>query len=140
MEKQNIIKNNIITEESQIKKKAVSIIKGCAFSSILSIILLTIFALLLTYTTISEGTITPVVLTITGVSILIGSTISSRKIKKNGLIYGGAVGLIYIIILYIASSLCVTGFSLSANSFLMLIVGVITGIIGGIIGVNFSAK
>ncbi len=140
MEKQNIIKTNIITEESERKKKAISIIKGCAFSIILSIILLTIFALLLTYTTISESTITPVVLTITGISILVGSTISSRKIKKNGLIYGGAVGLIYIIILYIASSLCVTGFSLSGNSFIMLAVGIITGIIGGIIGVNFSTK
>lgn len=140
MEKESTIKINKTIEESEWKKKTFCIIKGCAFSIIFSIILLTIFALLLTYTTLSESTIMPVVLTITGISILIGSTISSRKIKKNGLVYGGIVGLVYIIVLYLASSLCLTGFSLSTNSFIMLAVGVITGIIGGIIGVNLSTK
>lgn len=140
MEKDNVIKSNIITEESELKKKIINIIKGCTLAIVLSIILLTIFALLLTYTAISETTIIPVVLMITGVSILTGSTISSRKIKKNGLIYGGIVGFIYVFILYLASSLCLTGFSLSTNSFIMLAVGIITGIIGGIIGVNISVK
>lgn len=130
------IKSNIVTEESEIKKKIVSILKGSAISIILSIILLTIFALLLTYTTLSESTIVPVVLTITGISILAGSTISSRKIKKNGLICGGAIGLIYILFLYLASSICFAGFSFSIYSLIMLVVGIITGIIGGIIGVN----
>ncbi len=140
MEKGSLSKANVITEENEFKKKSLCIIKGCAFSIILSIILLTIFALLLTYTTLSETTIVPVVLTITGISILCGSTISSRKIKKNGMLYGGIVGLIYIIILYLASSISSTGFSLSANSFIMLIVGIITGIIGGIIGVNLNTR
>ena len=140
MEKEKTAKSNIITEESEFKKKSLCIIKGCAFAIILSIVLLTIYALILTYTTISESTIMPVVLTITGISILVGSTISSRKIKKNGLMYGGAIGFIYIIVLYLASSLCLTGFSLSVNSFIMLAVGVITGIVGGIIGVNMPAK
>lgn len=140
MEKEAITKQNIITEESQWKKKSLCIIKGSVLAMALSIILLTIFALLLAYTTISESSIMPVVLTITGVSILVGSTISSRKIRKNGLLYGGAVGLIYTIILYIASSLCLTGFSLSINSFIMLAVSMITGIIGGIIGVNLGSN
>lgn len=130
MEKEKITKSNIITEESEFKKKSLCIIKGCAFSIILSIILLTIFALILTYTSLSENTIMPVVLTITGVSILCGSTISSRKIKKNGLFYGGIVGFVYVITLYLASSISSVGFSLSINSFIMLIIGVITGVIG----------
>lgn len=140
MEKDNVIKSNVITEESEIKKKIISIIKGCAISIILSIIFLTIFALLLTYTTLPESTIIPVVLTITGVSILAGSANCSRKIKKNGLLYGGVVGFTYVFILYLASSICLTGFSLSTNSFIMLAVGLITGIIGGIVGVNMAIK
>ncbi len=136
MEKENNTKVNITTEDSELKKRSLCIIKGYVFSIIISIILLTIYALLLAYTSIAESTITPVVLTITGVSILIGSTISSRKIKKNGLIYGGVVGAIYIITLYFASSLCLTGFTLTLNSFIMLAVAIITGIVGGIIGVN----
>ena len=122
------MKNNIVTEESEIKKKILSIIKGCMLAIVLSIVLLTIFALLLTYTTISENTIVPVVLIITGISILAGSTISSRKIKKNG--------LIYIFLLYLASSICFAGFSITMYSIIMLIVGIVAGVIGGIIGVN----
>ena len=128
MEKENILKANIVAEESEMKKKVMAIIKGCLFA---------IYALLLANTTISENTMMPVVLTITGISILMGGTISSRKMKKNGLIYGGIVGLVYVLALYVASSISMVGFSLSANSFIMLTVGVITGIIGGIIGVNF---
>jgi len=107
MEKENIIKTNVITEESEIKKNAIRIIKGSLFSILLSLILLLIFALLLTYTELSETTIIPVVLTVVGISILVGSTISTRTIKKNGLLNGGIVGLIYIITLYLASSLCI---------------------------------
>lgn len=140
MEKENILKANIVAEESEMKKKVMAIIKGCLFAIILSVILLTIYALLLVNTTISENTMMPVVLTITGISILMGGTISSRKMKKNGLIYGAVVGLVYVLTLYVASSISMVGFSLSANSFIMLGVGVITGIIGGIIGVNLVAK
>lgn len=140
MEKENILKANITTEESEMKKKVIAILKGCLFAMVFSIILLTIYALLLANTTISENTIMPVVLTITGISILMGGTISSRKMKKNGLIYGGIVGLVYVLTLYLASSISIVGFSLSANSFIMLAVGVITGIIGGIIGVNLAVR
>lgn len=140
MEKESFLKSNITTEESEMKKKVMAIIKGCLFAMILSIILLTIYALLLVNTAISENTMMPVVLTITGISILMGGTISSRKMKKNGLIYGGIVGLVYVITLYLASSISMVGFSLSANSFIMLGVGVITGIIGGIIGVNMQTR
>ncbi|MCI9039362.1 MAG: TIGR04086 family membrane protein [Clostridia bacterium] len=140
MEKENMLKANISTEDSEIKKKILCIVKGCTLSIVLSIILLTIYALLLVNTTVSESTMMPVVLTITGVSILIGGTVSARKLRKNGLIYGGIVGLVYVITLYLASSISMVGFSLSINSFIMLAVGGIAGIIGGIIGVNLSAK
>ena len=106
MEKENVLKTNIVTEESEFKKNSIRILKGSSFAIMMSIILLTIFALLLSYTQISENTITPVVITVVGISILLGSTIATRKIKKNGLLNGGLVGFIYIAILYIASSLC----------------------------------
>ncbi len=133
-------KDNIITEESEFKKNAIRIIKGSIFAIITSAILLLIFAVLLCYTNLSESTMLPVILVITGISILIGSMISTRKIRKNGILNGGMVGLIYIIILYLISSLFLAGFSLTFNSFIMLIIGIITGMIGGIIGVNTNRK
>ena len=54
MEKEEILKSNIISEDSETKKNIIRIIKGSVFSIILSLILLLIFAVLLTYTDISE--------------------------------------------------------------------------------------
>lgn len=133
-------KDNIITEESELKKILVGIIKGSIFSIIISAILLLIFAVLLSYTNLSENTMLPVTLVVTGVSILIGSMISTRKIRKNGILNGGMVGIIYIIALYLISSLFLAGFYLTFKSFIMLIIGIITGMIGGILGVNTNIK
>lgn len=133
-------KDNIITEESELKKNSVRIIKGSIFAIITSAILLLIFAVLLCYTNLSESTMLPVILVITGISILIGSMMSTRKIRKNGILNGGMVGFIYIITLYLISSLFLAGFNLTFNSFIMLIIGIITGMIGGIIGVNTNRK
>ena len=80
----------------------------------------------------------PVVLTITGISILIGSSMSSISIKKQGIMNGGFVGLIYIIFLYVLSSIVSVGFELNMNAIIMLIVAILTGMIGGIIGVNMK--
>ena len=131
---------NITTEESEVKKNIIRIIKGSVFAIILSIVFLLIYALILTYTDISESTIVPVVTVIVGISILIGSMVSVRKIRKNGLLNGGIVGLIYVIALYITSSMCLVGFSITLNSLIVLIVGILTGMVGGIIGVNLYKK
>ena len=131
---------NITTEESEVKKNIIRIIKGSVFAIILSIVFLLIYALILTYTDISESTIIPVVTVIVGISILIGSMVSVRKIRKNGLLNGGIVGLIYVIALYITSSMCLVGFSITLNSLIVLIVGILTGMVGGIIGVNLYKK
>lgn len=129
-------KENIIKEKSELRINSIKILKGTFIAIIISVIFLLIFAMLLCYTEISENTIKPVVLIITGISILIGSVISARKIRKNGLINGGIVGFVYVIILYIISSLTLVGFSININSAIMLLIATITGMLGGIIGIN----
>ncbi|MEI3392358.1 MAG: TIGR04086 family membrane protein [Clostridia bacterium] len=117
-------------------KPIISIIKGTAISFLATIIALTVFAVLLTYTDLSENTVKPVIITITGISILIGSSIGTRKIRKNGLITGGIIGALYILIIYIISSAINTNFALSLGSAIMMGIGLIGGVLGGIIGVN----
>jgi putative membrane protein (TIGR04086 family) len=90
----------------------------------------------LTYTNIQENTIEPVTIVITGISILLGSTIGNRKMKKNGLINGAIIGGIYMISIYLVSSLLNSNFSLNGLSIIMIVVGMIFGVLGGIIGVN----
>ena len=113
-----------------------NISKGIGISLIASVIMLFVFAVVLTYTNVSEEAINPVIIVITGISIFIGSSIGNSKIKKNGLINGGAIGGIYLILLYIISSIIGGEFSLSKGAIIFILVGIIFGVLGGIIGVN----
>ena len=113
-----------------------NIFKGIGISMIFTITCLLIFSLILAYTNIGEETITPVIIIVTGISILIGSSIGNIKIKKNGILNGALIGGGYILILYLISSLLNVRFSLNIQSIIMIIVGIVFGIFGGIIGVN----
>ena len=94
--------------------------------------------MLLTYTNIAESVIKPVIIIVTAISILIGSSLSTLKIKKNGLLNGAIVGFIYIFSLYIISSITGSGFNLNIISIIMLVASVVAGMVGGIIGVNLN--
>ena len=110
--------------------------KGLLISFIMTILILLIFSIILTLTIISEKTIVPVIIISTAISILIGSSISNIRIKKNGILNGALIGGGYILILYLLSSILNARFNLNIQSIIMISVGVVFGILGGIIGVN----
>lgn len=117
-----------------------SIIRRIAIGSILSILItlicLTIFAFLLTYTSISEGYIPTITIIITIISILIGSSFSMYGIRKNGIGKGAMLGSIYILTIYILSSLIEKDFSVNTYSIIMIVGSILAGALGGIVGVN----
>ena len=114
----------------------INILKGVGISLIATLVMLIIFSIILTYTNIEENVINPVIMIITAISILIGSSIENTKLKKNGLINGGMIGGCYILIIYLISSILNWKFSLNVNSIIMIVAANIFGILGGIIGVN----
>lgn len=126
MEKAKVKENNTIA----------IIVKGIGISLLITVIALIIFSIILTYTNIEENVINPVIMIITAISILIGSSIENTKLKKNGLINGGMIGGCYILIIYLISSILNWKFSLNVNSIIMIVAAIIFGILGGIIGVN----
>ena len=121
-------------------KNLINILKGLGIAFVITFIFLLILSIILTYTNASEDIINPTIIIITAISILIGSSISNIKIKKNGLINGAIIGGIYIILLYLFSSTFSMEFSLTVQSIIMIIIGIMFGILGGIIGVNISSK
>ena len=114
------------------------IFKGVVTSILVTLVFLFLLSVILTYSNISETVIPISIVVISAVSILIGSLLTTKKMKKNGIIYGGAIGLIYIIILYLTSSIVSKGFSLNFYSILMMIFSIISGMFGGILGVNMN--
>ena len=117
-------------------KQSICILRGIFISFLFTLCMLIIYSVLLVYTNISEQTIRPVIITITGISILIGSSLGTRKLHKNGMISGGIIEASYILLLYLISSTVNSNFSINWVSIIMIIVGLIGGIFGGVIGVN----
>lgn len=113
-----------------------NIAKGVGIALLTTFLLLIIFATILTYTEVSETMISPVIIIVTAISILIGSSIGNIKIRKNGLLNGALIGGIYIVTIYLISSILNWKFGLEVQSIIMIVVGMIFGILGGIIGVN----
>ena len=105
------------------------IFKGSMFAIVITLILLFIYSLVLTFTNLSEKTINVYTIIITCISILIGSSISAKKIKKSGIINGGLVGLIYVLFIYVFSSILQTGFVLNISSMIITICGIVAGMI-----------
>lgn len=125
-------------DKNELSSNLIRIIKGSITAIIITLILLFIFAILLTYTKLQENIISPVVIVVTAISILIGSSISTLKIKKNGLLNGALVGIIYIVTIYLISSLTGSGFNCNINTIIMIVSSIIAGMLGGIIGVNLN--
>lgn len=112
------------------------ILKGSSIAIVATLVLLIIFAAILTYTSINENSIPTVIIIVTALSILIGSQIATIKIKKNGILNGMLVGGTYIFLLYIISSMVTKNFGLNNYSIIMIAVSLMIGGLGGIIGVN----
>ena len=123
--------------KSSTKSNVSKILIGSGIALLISAICLLIISIILTYTNVSENIITVSVIVISALSIFVGSIVSVININKNGILNGSIVGAIYILTIYLLSSIFVAGFSLNLQSFIMIIFSIIAGMVGGIIGVNF---
>lgn len=124
--------------ENQIVSKGLLFIKGVAISFIITIILFYILGIILTYTSMPEKIITPAIIIITGVSILIGTSISLIKTDKKGMIKGGLIGITYFFIIYMISSMLLKNFEINVYSGIMFFSTFVCGCVGGIVGVNMK--
>lgn len=127
-------------EKKEYLENVIRIAKGSIIAIIFTMVALLIFAILLTYTDITENYMNPVIIASSSISILLGGMMSAIKIKKRGLINGMLVGLIYILTIYILSAITGSGFKFSTGTIIMIISSTIAGMIGGIIGVNLGNK
>lgn len=119
-------------------KNFIIILKGVSLAIILTFVLVFIFSVLLTYTSIPEIWIFPDILLITVISIFVSSSISNMKIKSKGLLNGGLIGLIYILLMYLISGLVDMNFIITGKSLIIFACSFVFGILGGIVGVNLK--
>ena len=127
---------NNIKIENGTDARLPNLLKALMFSFLITLISIFLFAIILTYTNISEKTIPIFITVLTFISILIGTIIGTRNIRKNGMLNGAIIGVGYVILLYLISSILNTGFAFNVYTILMIVTGIISGIIGGIVGIN----
>ena len=111
-------------------------IKSIIISVLCSLFFILILSILLSTTDLKENIINPTVIFISSISTSIGGFLISKKIKKKGIIYGAILGIIYMLIMYIFSSITNMNFSLNLNAIIMIGFGILGGALGGILGVN----
>ncbi len=114
----------------------ITLLKGIVFSLIITVILIIVLALILTYTSLSEGIIPIVNSIIMILSIALGSIYVSVKINRLGWLNGALTGLLYILILVILGNMFVDSFKLDIFILFRILIALITGAVGGMIGIN----
>ena len=114
--------------------------KSLILSILLTFIALLLLSAVLNFTDVSENIISPSIIVISSVCIMIGSFIVSKKIKEKGILNGAILGILYMFVLYIISSIANGSVALNVSSMAMIGIGIIAGIFGGILGVNFNNK
>ncbi len=113
-------------------------LKGLAISIGVTLIMILVLSMILSFSSVSENVIMPAVIFISSFSILVGGFLVAKKMANKGIVYGSILGFIYMLILYLTSSILNLNFSLNFNSIIMIVLGVVGGAIGGILGVNLK--
>ena len=89
---------------------------------IISIIGMFILAVILSNTSINDNIMGNTIIGISSFAISIGAFLSSRKLNIKGIVCGILQGVIYMLVLYIISSLVSGNFSLKIEGIIMIIV------------------
>lgn len=112
------------------------LLKGIGFSYLFTFCSFLVFATVLHFTNVSDTIIPGIILLISILSILTGAAICTKNIEAQGWLWGSSVGLTYALILYIVSSLTLTGFAIPLSGIYLILGYTAIGAIGGIIGIN----
>ena len=135
-----MVRNANQTAKTQLSEKIslMSIMKGILVSYIITIPAFILFAFILANTDFPEKYMSAIVVITTITSVLIAGSTATRGLKNKGWLNGSIVGLVYMLILYLLSSIIFKTFSIDKYIITMTIIGVLTGSIGGIIGINLK--
>lgn len=125
-------------KEKEGVNKFMLMVKGVCISIGMTLVMILILSIVLSFTAIKENVIMPTVIFVSSFSILLGGFLVAKKVDEKGIVYGSILGLIYMLILYLISSILNFDFSLNGNAIIMIVFGIIGGAIGGILGVNLK--
>jgi putative membrane protein (TIGR04086 family) len=119
-------------------EKTNHILKGLGYAYIITLAILLIYNLLLTFTELSAESTAMVASSITTLSSAFGGFYAAKHIKEKGLLYGMLVGILYIMCLVVIVFLAQENFTFANTIVYKTFLITAAGGIGGVLGVNFK--
>lgn len=110
--------------------------EGVLRGFIITVVLLLIFAVIMTFTEVSERASSIFYLVTTILSIMYGSIYAVRKIKKRGWLIGILVTVLYLLVLYIVSIISGNSSVIGADRINRFLIALVVGALSGMIGIN----
>lgn len=123
------------------EKSGISIVvigKSVLMAYIISIIMLIVYGIILSITSLSETSLPTAVMIITVASIALAGIYSAIKVESMGWLNGAIVGLSYMVILFLLGIIFKTGAALDSFLLFRLFLGFVVGALAGIIGINLK--
>lgn len=110
--------------------------EGVLRGFIITVVLLLIFAVIMTFTEVSEKTSSTFYLVTTILSIMYGSIYAVRKIKRRGWLVGIIVTILYLLVIYIVSVVSGNASVIGPDRIPRILLALLVGALSGIIGIN----
>ena len=123
-------------KETAQKSRSLCFVRGMAVAFAITCIIFIGYGILLTYTDLSEETLPLVSMVCTAISAAAAGYDWAACMKEKGLLWGGAAGGVYTVLLYLLTSISSGNFMLAFSGLMTLAVALAGGAAGGILAVN----
>ena len=96
------------------------------------------YALLVTYTNMSEQSLPMVVAITTLLSVMVAGFDAAKGAPSRGWLWGMAAGFVYVLIMAIVMVTLLPTFSVDGRTLLTILIGIAGGGLGGMLGINLK--
>ena len=136
--KNNIANSNINIMPEEKKSKLIIFLIAIFISFAITIIIFISYAMLITYTDLSEKNIVLIANSTNIISVMIAGFDIARSSKNKGWFWGILAGLVYAIILSLIGFALNNKIMISSQTLMLFLLSASSGAVGGIIGINFK--
>ena len=120
--------------KTQIKHLTVGVLMAYAITAIVFLG----YAMLITYTAMSEKSLPTVVAITTVLSVMVAGFDAARGAEGRGWLWGMIAGLVYVLILVAIVLVTLPAFSADMRTVMVCVLGIAGGGLGGILGINMK--
>ena len=120
--------------KNQLKHLAIGVMMAYAITSIVFLA----FAMLVTYTDMSERSLPTVVAITTFLSVMVAGFDAAKGANHRGWLWGMGAGFTYVAIMAIIMVLAMPTFAVDGRTLTVTVLGIAGGGLGGILGINLK--